>query len=52
MPDDRIKVYRSTPSNAPAPEALGITRLTIGLNNQYSPVAMEAYVDAFDILSR
>ena len=49
MPDDRIKAYRSTPSNVPAPEALRIARLTIDLDNQYSSVAIEAYVNALDL---
>lgn len=51
MSDARIMVYRSTPSNVQAPEALGITGLTIDLYSQYSPRAIKAYVDVLNILS-
>jgi len=51
MSDARIKVYRSTPSNVQAPEALDITGLSIDLYSQYSPGAIKAYVDVLNILS-
>ena len=52
MSNDRIEVYRSTPSNDRVPGALNTTRLTIDLDGQYSSIAVEAYVDALDILNQ
>lgn len=52
MPNNRIKVSRSTPSDVLAPEGQGTIRLTIDLDGRYSPAEMEAYVDTLDILNR
>ncbi|WP_285424259.1 hypothetical protein [Pseudomonas sp. efr-133-TYG-103a] len=52
MPTNRIKVSRSTPSDVLAPEGQGTIRLTIDLDGRYSSSAMEAYLDAIDILNR
>lgn len=52
MSNDRIKVCRSTPSNDGALGAQNTTRLTIDLDDQYSSIAVEAYVDALDILNQ
>ena len=52
MPNNRIKVSRSTPSDVLAPEGQGTIRLTIDLDGRYSSSAMEAYLDAIDILNR
>lgn len=52
MPNNRIKVSRSTPSDGLAPEGQGTIRLTIDLDGRYSSSAMEANLDAIDILNR
>ena len=52
MSNHRIKVRRFTLSNDRAPGAKNTTRLTIDLDGQYSSVAIEAYVEALDILNR
>ena len=52
MPDNRIKVSRSTPSDVLAPEGQGTIRLTIDLDGRYSSSAVEAYLDAIEILNR
>lgn len=51
---DKIEVYRSTTSKVPAPETLGSsnTRLIIYMSSQYFSVAIQAYVDALDVLNR
>jgi hypothetical protein len=52
MPNNRIKVSRSTLSNDTAPQGKGTTRLTIDLDGQFSPAEVEAYVDTLDVLNR
>jgi hypothetical protein len=52
VPNNRIKVSRSTPSNVLAPEGQGTIRLTIDLDGQFCPAEIEAYVDTLDILNR
>ncbi|RAU47912.1 MULTISPECIES: hypothetical protein [unclassified Pseudomonas] len=52
MPNDRIMVHRSTTSKDGAHGAQNTTRLTIDLDGQYSSIAVDAYVDALDILNQ
>lgn len=52
MSNARIKVHRSTPSNDGALGAQNTTRLTIDRDDQYPSIAVEADVDAPDILSQ
>ncbi|WP_122429569.1 hypothetical protein [Pseudomonas viridiflava] len=52
MSNDRIKVHRSAPGNDGALGAQNTTRLTIDLDDQYSSISVEAYVDALDILNQ
>ena len=52
MANNRIKVSRSTPSDVLTPEGQGTIKLTIDLDGRYSSSAMEAYLDAIDILNR
>lgn len=52
MSHDRIQVHRSTPSNDGTAGAKNTTRLTIDFDSQYSSIAVEAYVDALDILNQ
>ena len=52
MPNNRIKVSRSTPSDDTAPQGKCTTRLTIDFDGDFSPAEIEAYLDAIDILNR
>lgn len=52
MPNNRIKVCRSTPSDVLAPEGQSTMRLTIDLDGRYSSSAIETYLDAIDLLKR
>ncbi|WP_447649145.1 hypothetical protein [Pseudomonas abietaniphila] len=51
MPNNRIEVSRSTPSDVLPPEGQSTIRLTIDLDGRYSSSAMETYLDAIDILN-
>lgn len=52
MPNNRIRVNRSTLSNKTTPQGKSTTRLTIDLDGQFSPAEVEAYVDTLDVLNR